>query len=219
MCTRAPASRASSASRATIDSSAARGQPARPEPGGVRSLVGDGADGEPRLFGMLGDQHAKARGVLERAAHDQRVVHADAVVGEHPHLPGTGGHHAHLGELGARQPHGDGADGMHVDEPDLLAPVPDVVGDDRDCRRPDWCWPSRTPRCSHPMPLPPNRFRCPRRTPARARAGGCAGRRSPGSRIWPVASMTSASSGIARSAPMSAIWPASTSTSTRSPSP
>jgi hypothetical protein len=97
---------------------------------GVGSFVRDGADREPRLLGVLGNEDTNARGVFEGAAHDQRVVHADAVVGEHPHLTSAGGHQAHLGELGARQPHGDRADRMHVDEPDLLAPVPDVVGDD-----------------------------------------------------------------------------------------
>ena len=57
-------------------------------------------------------------------------MHADAVVGEHPHLPGACGHHAHLGELFAFQSHRHRADRVHVDEPDLLAAVPDMVGDD-----------------------------------------------------------------------------------------
>ena len=100
------------------------------EPRGVGSLVGHGADREPRLFGVLRDQDTKAGGVLERAPHDQRIVHAHAVVGEQPHLAGAGGHHAHLGELLSGKAHGDGADRMHVDEADLLATVPDVVGDD-----------------------------------------------------------------------------------------
>ena len=88
-----------------------RAGPARQtQPRRVGSLVRDGADGEARLLGVLGDQDTQAGGVLERTAHDQRIVHAEAVVGEHPDLPGTGGHHAHLGELGARQTHRDGAD-------------------------------------------------------------------------------------------------------------
>src|SRR5215211_1734093 len=57
--------------------------PARePETGGVGPFVGDCADGQPWFLGVLGDQHAEAGGVLEGAAHHQRVVHADAVVGE-----------------------------------------------------------------------------------------------------------------------------------------
>jgi hypothetical protein len=58
-------------------------------------------------------------------------VYADAVIGEHAHLRGAGGHHAHLGELGSGQPDGDGTDGMHVDQTDLLPAVPDMVGDHR----------------------------------------------------------------------------------------
>ena len=114
-----------------MDSSAARGQPARPSRAALGPFVGDGVDGEARLFGVLRDQDAETGGVLESTAHDQWIVDADSVVGEHPDLPGAGGHHAHLGELGACQPHRDRADGMHVDEADLLAAVPDVVGDDR----------------------------------------------------------------------------------------
>ena len=100
------------------------------EPRGVGSLVGDGADGEPRLFGVLRDQDTQARGVLEGPAHDQRVVDADAVVGEHPHLTGTGVHHAHLGELRSGQAHGDRSHRVHVDQADLLTAMPDMVGDD-----------------------------------------------------------------------------------------
>ncbi|CKT75507.1 Uncharacterised protein [Mycobacterium tuberculosis] len=80
---------------------------------------------------MLGDQHAQTGGIFQGAAHDQRVMHADPVVGEHPHLGGAGVHHAHLGQLGSGQPDGDRADGVHVDQADLLAAVPDVVGDHR----------------------------------------------------------------------------------------
>ena len=57
-------------------------------------------------------------------------MHADPIVGEHPYLPGAGIHHAHLGELSSGQAHGDRADRVDVDQPDLLAAVPDVVGDD-----------------------------------------------------------------------------------------
>lgn len=130
MCTRAPASRASSV--AGDDGFLGGPWPSgQAQPGGGGSLVGDGADGQPRLLGVLGDEHAQPGGVLEGAAHHQRIVHADAVVGEHPHLRGPGGHHAHLGELLAGQPDGDGAHRVHVHQADLLAPMPDVVGDHR----------------------------------------------------------------------------------------
>ena len=105
------------------------GPPTEAEPGRRRPLMRDRADGEPRLLGMLGDQHPEPGGVFEGAAHHQGVVHADAVVGEHPHLGGTGGHHAHLGELGSGQPDGDRADRVNVDQADLLTAMPDMVGD------------------------------------------------------------------------------------------
>ncbi len=105
--------------------------PGQPESGGGRPLVRDGADGQPRFLGVLGDQHTEPGGVFQCAAHDQRVVDAFAVVGEHPHLGGSGGHHAHLGELLAGQSDGDRADRVHVDQADLLPAVPDVVGDHR----------------------------------------------------------------------------------------
>lgn len=98
---------------------------------GTRAFVGDRTDGQPGLLGVLGDQHTQAGGVFESAAHDQRVVHADPVVGEHPHRGDTGIHHAHLGEFSSGEPDRDGADGMYVDQTDLLSPVPDVVGDHR----------------------------------------------------------------------------------------
>ena len=91
----------------------------------------DGTDGQPRLLGVLGDQHADSGGVLQGTAHHQRVVHADAVVGEHLHLPDPCGHQPHFGELGPCQADGDRADRVDVDESDLLAAVPHVVGDDR----------------------------------------------------------------------------------------
>ena len=69
-----------------IDSSATAGQPRRPEHGGERALVHLRALGEPRLLRVLGDDAVERLDVLQRAAHEQRVVHARAVVGEHPDL-------------------------------------------------------------------------------------------------------------------------------------
>ncbi len=112
-----------------------RARPAgQAQPGGVGTLVGDGADGQPRLLGVLGDQHTEPGRILQGTTHHQRVVDADAVVGEHPHLARAGGHHSHLGELRSGQTHGDRPDRVHVDQPDLLAAVPHVVGDHRAVR-------------------------------------------------------------------------------------
>ena len=131
MCTRAPASRASSASRATMDSSAARGQPDKPN----RAALGPSCATAPTV--SRGSSACWATSTpspvaySKRTTHHQRVMHADAVVGEHPHLGRAGGHHSHLGELGSGQAHGDRPDRMHVDQADLLAAVPHVVGDHR----------------------------------------------------------------------------------------
>ena len=80
---------------------------------GERALVHLGADREPRLLGVLGDDAVEGLDVLERAAHEQRVVHAVAVVGEHPHPRAGLGHGADLGEALTRQADGDGADRAH----------------------------------------------------------------------------------------------------------
>ena len=50
------------------------------QPGRVGTLVGDRPDGQPRLLGVLGDEHPRPGGVLQRAPHHQWVVHADAVI-------------------------------------------------------------------------------------------------------------------------------------------
>ena len=101
------------------------------QPGSGRALVGNGPDGEPGFLGVLGDQHTKTRGVLQCTAHDERIVHAQPVVGEHPDLRHTRGHQAHLGELAARKSHRHRADRMDVYQPDLPAALPYMVGDHR----------------------------------------------------------------------------------------
>ena len=100
-----------------------------PQPRGVRALVRDRAERQPRFLGVLRDEHAQRVGVFEGAAHHQRVVHAFAVVGEHPHPGDTGGHRAHLGELLAGQADRDRSDRVDVDQADLLPAPPHVVGD------------------------------------------------------------------------------------------
>ena len=98
-CSREPTCAASRQSRAMIASSATAGQPRQPEPAGELALVHLGALGEPRLLGVLGDDAVERLDVLQRAAHQHRVGHALAVVGEHPHPGGGVGHRAELGEL------------------------------------------------------------------------------------------------------------------------
>ena len=99
--------------------------------GGGRPFVGHSAHRESGFLGMLGDQHAQTGRVLQRSPHHQRVVHAQPVVGEQTHLCQTGSHQPHLGELAALETHRHRTDRMHIAQTDLLAALPDVVGDDR----------------------------------------------------------------------------------------
>ena len=68
-----------------IASSATAGQPARPSSALDGALVHLGALGEARLLRVLRDHAVEGLHVLERAAHEQGVVHALAVVGEDAH--------------------------------------------------------------------------------------------------------------------------------------
>ena len=131
MCTRAPASRARIASRATIDSSAARGQPARPSraalgpscataPTVSRGSSACWAISTPRPVAYSSARRITSGSCTQMPSSENIRTCADA-----------GGHQAHLGELLAGQTDGDRADRVHVDQADLLAAVPDVVGDHR----------------------------------------------------------------------------------------
>ena len=61
-------------------------RPARqPEAAAARSLVHHRTRGEPGDLAVLGERDPEAVGVLERPAHEERVLHAVAVVGEDPH--------------------------------------------------------------------------------------------------------------------------------------
>ncbi len=114
-----------------MDSSADRGQPASPSLAALGPRVRRrrrSSRGSSACWAISTPEPAR---VLQRAAHDQWIVHADSVIGEHPDLAHAGGHQAHLGELFAFQAHGDRTDRVHVDQADLLAAVPDVVGDHR----------------------------------------------------------------------------------------
>ena len=70
--------------------------------------------------------------VLERTPHHQRVVHALAVVGEHPHPRGRLGHRAELGELLPTQADRDGADGVDITVTGVLTEPPDLLDDTGD---------------------------------------------------------------------------------------
>ncbi len=217
MCTRAPASRASSASRATIDSSAARGQPASPR----RAAVGPSCATDPRSVAApprAARSGPPATPSIRAPSHDQRIRDAVAVVGEHLHLADTGGHRRHLGELAALEADRDCADRVHVDEAHFLAAAPHVIGDDG--------------RVGDRAGV---RHREHGGVPARAAAAetvvdGLGSSRpgsrrcvcmstKPGSRIWPAPSMTSTSSPASRPVPISRICPPPSSRSVGSPSP
>ena len=84
-CSREPTCSASMTSRAMIDSSATAGQPGRPSrPDTSPSCAHAVRVGQPRVLRVLGDDRVERLDVLERAAHQPGVVHAVAVVGEHP---------------------------------------------------------------------------------------------------------------------------------------
>ena len=128
-CSRAPASLASAQSRATIVSSAVAGQPARPSRDATTPSCACAPPVSRWSSACWAMTTSSARGVLQRPAHDQRIVHAAAVVGEHPHLGGRAGHRAQLRHPLAAQPDGDRADRVHVDEPHLGAAAAHVQRD------------------------------------------------------------------------------------------
>ena len=94
---RAPVRRASSMSRWTISSSAIAGQPGHAELAAAAALVHHRPLGEPGDLAVLGEHDVEPERVLQRPAHQQRVLHAVAVVGEEPHAGG-----GQLGERGER---------------------------------------------------------------------------------------------------------------------
>ena len=97
------------------------------EPGGDLALVELRALGQPRLLSVLRDHAVERLDVLKRPPHQQRVGHAQAVVGEDPDAGGGVGHRAELGELLAVQADRDRADWPDVDVPGLVAEPPDLL--------------------------------------------------------------------------------------------
>ena len=124
---RAPVRRHSSMSRWTISSSATAGQPGRPSslqhwPSCITAPVRQAAD-----LAVLGEDDVETERVLHRPAHQQRVLHAVAVVGEEAH-PGVG----ELGErrqLLARPADRDAAGRQHLAQPGRLTLGPHEVDD------------------------------------------------------------------------------------------
>ena len=104
---------------------------AQPELAGYLALVGAGALGEQRVLAVLGEQHVLACRVLECAPHNLRIGHALAVIREHGDVGEAVLHQPELGECGALEPLGDGADGVDIYEPVLFALEVDRLGDNR----------------------------------------------------------------------------------------
>ena len=105
-----------------------------------RALVHLGALGEARLLRVLGDHAVERLDVLECAAHEQRVGHAESVVAEDPHVRARSCHGPEFGELGALQADRDRADRLHrgvarrVAEARLLLDDARGVGDGKGVR-------------------------------------------------------------------------------------
>src|SRR5699024_10302795 len=108
-----------------------RGPAGEAEFGGDDALVHHGALGQARLLGVLGDDAVEGLDVLQGAAHEHRVVYADAVVGEDPYGGVGVGHRAELGQLLTRQADRHGADGPDLAPAGLDAAAPDLLDDAR----------------------------------------------------------------------------------------
>ena len=113
---RAPVAGRAAQSRATIDSSAwPASRPARASPRPAPSCACAPADS--RWSSACWAISRRTSGVLQRAPHDRRVVHAPPVVGEHPH-PRPGAAMAPSRRAARPRAHGDRADGVDVGQPD-----------------------------------------------------------------------------------------------------
>ena len=128
-CSREPTWAASRQSRAMIASSGDRRPPGQPEAPRELALVHLRVLGEPRLLRVLGDHPVERLDVLQGPAHQHRVAHALAVVGEHPDRGGGVGHRPELGQPLAAEAHGDRADRPDVAVARLAAQAPDLLDD------------------------------------------------------------------------------------------
>ena len=116
---RAPVSSASSRSRATITSSEAAGMPRKPQPHRLRALVHIAARAEAQVLAVVDHRQVVGARELHGAAHDARVHHRLAIVGNGHRAGGL--HGADGRQLLARAALGDGPDGKHVDHGVLRA--------------------------------------------------------------------------------------------------
>ena len=78
---------------------------------------------------MLGDDTVEGLDVLERAAHEDRVAHAHAVIAEDAHPRRGVGHGPELGEALALQSHRHRTHRVHIAVASLHAPAPDHLDD------------------------------------------------------------------------------------------
>ena len=84
-------------------SSATAGQPVEAEDGGDFALVHLGAGGEAGFLRVLGHHAVERLDVFQGAAHQDGIMDADAVVGEHADLGAGVRHGAEFGQLLARR--------------------------------------------------------------------------------------------------------------------
>ena len=99
------------------------------EPARHLALVAAGVGaGQARVLGVLGDDAAEGLDVFQRAPHDAGVVHAVAVVAEDPHRRPGARHEAELGELGALEALGHGADRHDLGQAAGAAEVEHALG-------------------------------------------------------------------------------------------
>ena len=85
------------------------------------------AFGQPGDLAVLGERDVEPERVLERTSHQQRVLHAVAVVGEDPHA--DGGEFGERGELVTVPADGDRRCRKHVAQPGPHALAADEVDD------------------------------------------------------------------------------------------
>ncbi|CAB4697539.1 unannotated protein [freshwater metagenome] len=83
------------------------------------ALVHHGTLGEAAHFAVLREQNAEALCILKGPAHEQRILHACAVVGEDMHASSS--EFGHWGEHLASAADGDATAGQHFAQPGMLA--------------------------------------------------------------------------------------------------
>ena len=98
-----------------------------PEAARPLALVHVAARGERLVFAVLRQDHAEVGGVLERPAHQRRILHAAPVVGEQAHAELC--HLGHRGESIAGTTDGDRSGNAHVTQRRLRAEVEHLVHD------------------------------------------------------------------------------------------